>query len=85
MTEVLFYSKILLHEVPLQRHYIRDGAKQIYSQGTPSECDSKSFMYHIIKPEQNTEDEKLTSGKQVSVLLNVNLKTFSTEKSRLCI
>ncbi|XP_019383944.1 PREDICTED: leucine-rich repeat and IQ domain-containing protein 3 [Gavialis gangeticus] len=58
-------GKILLHEVPLQRHYIRDGAKQIYSQGTPSECDSKSFMYHIIKPEQNTEDEKLTSGKQV--------------------
>ncbi|XP_006021835.2 leucine-rich repeat and IQ domain-containing protein 3-like isoform X1 [Alligator sinensis] len=58
-------TKILLHEVPLQRHYIRDGAKQIYSQGTPSECDSKSFMYHIIKPEQNTEDEKLTSGKQV--------------------
>ncbi|XP_019387171.1 PREDICTED: leucine-rich repeat and IQ domain-containing protein 3-like isoform X1 [Crocodylus porosus] len=61
----MLMTKILLHEVPLQRHYIRDGAKQIYSQGTPSECDSKSFMYHIIKPEQNTEDEKLTSGKQV--------------------
>ncbi|CAM5162380.1 unnamed protein product [Natator depressus] len=64
------FGKIPLDEVLLQRHYIRDGAKQIYSQSTLPVCDSKSFIYHIIKPEQNTEDKKLTSGKQVSYMNN---------------
>ncbi|XP_074987834.1 leucine-rich repeat and IQ domain-containing protein 3 isoform X2 [Caretta caretta] len=64
------FGKIPLDEVLLQRHYIRDRAKQIYSQSTLPVCDSKSFIYHIIKPEQNTEDKKLTSGKQVSYMNN---------------
>ncbi|XP_037763871.1 leucine-rich repeat and IQ domain-containing protein 3 [Chelonia mydas] len=64
------FGKIPLDEVLLQRHYIRDGAKQIYSQSTLPVCDSKSFIYHIIKPEQNTDDKKLTSGKQVSYMNN---------------
>nr|XP_013800580.1 PREDICTED: leucine-rich repeat and IQ domain-containing protein 3 isoform X1 [Apteryx mantelli mantelli]XP_013800581.1 PREDICTED: leucine-rich repeat and IQ domain-containing protein 3 isoform X1 [Apteryx mantelli mantelli]XP_013800582.1 PREDICTED: leucine-rich repeat and IQ domain-containing protein 3 isoform X1 [Apteryx mantelli mantelli] len=54
---------IPLHEVPLQTHY-RDEDKQIYSQSTPSVCISKSFVYHIVKPGQNTKDEKHSSGKQ---------------------
>ncbi|XP_064372442.1 leucine-rich repeat and IQ domain-containing protein 3 isoform X2 [Dromaius novaehollandiae] len=54
---------IPLHEVPLQTHY-RDEDKQIYSQSTPSVCGSKTFMYHIIKPGQNTKDGKHSSGKQ---------------------
>ncbi|CAM4712031.1 leucine-rich repeat and IQ domain-containing protein 3 [Lepidochelys kempii] len=64
------FGKIPLDEVLLQRHYIRDRAKQIYSQSTLPVCDSKSFIYHIIKPEQNTEEKKLTSGKQVSYMNN---------------
>ncbi|XP_074858662.1 leucine-rich repeat and IQ domain-containing protein 3 [Carettochelys insculpta] len=59
------FSKISLAEVLLKRHYIRDGAKYIYSQSTLPVCNSKSSIYHIIKPEQNTEDKMLTSGKQV--------------------
>ncbi|XP_053893582.1 leucine-rich repeat and IQ domain-containing protein 3 [Malaclemys terrapin pileata] len=64
------FGKIPLDEVLPQRYYIRDGAKQIYSQSTLPVCYSKSFMYHIIKPEQNTEDKKLTSGKQVLYMNN---------------
>ncbi|XP_038268029.1 leucine-rich repeat and IQ domain-containing protein 3 isoform X2 [Dermochelys coriacea] len=64
------FGKIPWDEVLLQRYYIRDEAKQIYSQSTFPVCDSKSFIYHIIKPEQNTEDKKLTSGKQVFYMNN---------------
>ncbi|XP_065410130.1 leucine-rich repeat and IQ domain-containing protein 3 isoform X3 [Chrysemys picta bellii] len=64
------FGKIPLDEVLPQRYYIRDGAKQIYSQSTLPVCYSKSFMYHIIKPEQNTEDKKLISGKQVLYMNN---------------
>ncbi|KAM9129899.1 leucine-rich repeat and IQ domain-containing protein 3 [Pangshura tecta] len=64
------FGKIPLDEVLPQRHYIRHGVKQIYSQSILPVCDSKSFMYHIIKPEQNTEDKKLTSGKQVLYMNN---------------
>ncbi|XP_050816995.1 leucine-rich repeat and IQ domain-containing protein 3 isoform X3 [Gopherus flavomarginatus] len=63
------FGKIPLDEVLPQRH-IRDGVKQTYSQSILPVCDSKSFMYHIIKPEQNTEDKKLTSGKQVLYMNN---------------
>ncbi|KAG6933501.1 leucine rich repeats and IQ motif containing 3, partial [Chelydra serpentina] len=65
------FGKIPLDEVLLQRYYIRDGAKQIYSQSTLPVCDTKSFMYHIIKPEQNTEDKKLISGKQIFYMNNL--------------
>nr|XP_032638018.1 leucine-rich repeat and IQ domain-containing protein 3 isoform X2 [Chelonoidis abingdonii] len=63
------FGTIPLDEVLPQRH-IRDGVKQIYSQSILPVCNSKSFMYHIIKPEQNTEDKKLTSGKQVLYMNN---------------
>ncbi|XP_054836349.1 leucine-rich repeat and IQ domain-containing protein 3 [Eublepharis macularius] len=56
---------IPLHEVLRHKHYIRAGKKEIYIQVTPSECDSKRSMHHIIKPAQHTDVEKLTSGIQV--------------------
>lgn len=67
-----FYSRIPLPELPLRRHYVRDEDKRINSQSTPSVCDRKNFMYHIIKPEQNAKGEEHSSGKRVSALF----KTF---------
>ncbi|XP_015274495.1 PREDICTED: leucine-rich repeat and IQ domain-containing protein 3 [Gekko japonicus] len=55
-----------LCEVLLQKPHIRAGKKEIYIQVTPSVCDSKRSMHHIIKPAQRSEVEKLTSGIQVS-------------------
>nr|XP_056700735.1 leucine-rich repeat and IQ domain-containing protein 3 [Euleptes europaea] len=56
---------IPLREVLLHKRYIRAGKKEIYIQVTPSVCDTKRSMHHIIKTAQHSEAGKLTSGIQV--------------------
>ncbi|XP_053099137.1 leucine-rich repeat and IQ domain-containing protein 3 isoform X2 [Hemicordylus capensis] len=56
---------IPVREVLRHKRYIRENIKRIHIPLTHSAYDSKSSMYHIIKPEQHTEVGKLTSGIQV--------------------
>lgn len=67
-----FYSGDIMSEMKVNK----------LSQSTPSVCDWKNFVYHIIKPEQNTNSEKHSSGKQVSALLLLVRKISSANRGK---